>query len=294
MTSVQRAATGKPRADRAAHADRPQRRGPQGTASLAKTMELLDLVGLTEQAPTFTDLAAASGLPRGTLHRLLAALSEHGMVELSEVDRRYRPGRHLLTLARHTWEKMDLRRAAAEPILALNRRTGETVHLATLSGDGVVYIDKVESDYPFRLHSAIGKRGPIHCTSVGKAMLAWLDSDEQHALVHRLELQRHTPATLGTPSALLKALKQIRQQGVAYDREEHAAGIHCVAAPVLDFRGRCIGGISITAPTARVDSRQLEHFAPWVRQAATDTAARLGGVGALATATLSASPKPRT
>src|SRR5262245_60554910 len=113
----------------APHTARRPRRGPQGTASLAKTMELLDLIGLAEQPPTFTDLVAASGLPRGTLHRLLAALTEHGMVELSELDRRYAPGTHLLTLARRTWERMDLRRAAAEAILALNRRTGETVHL---------------------------------------------------------------------------------------------------------------------------------------------------------------------
>ncbi len=244
---------------------------------MAKTMELLDLIGLADQPPTFTDLAASSGLPRGTLHRLLAALSEHGMVEISELDRRYTPGMHLLTLAQRTWEKMDLRRAAADAILALNQRTGETVHLATLSGDAIVYIDKVECRHPLRLHSAIGKRGPIHCTAVGKVMAAFLPPEEQRALVHRLDLQRHTVTTLATPATLLQALKRIRAEGIAFDREEHVAGNHCVAAPVFDFRGRCVAGISITAPTMRVNARQLQEFGAGVRQAAASVGARLGG-----------------
>ena len=117
-----------PHAEGTTHPARPGRRGPQGTASLAKTTELLDMISLAEQLPISIELTTRNGLPRGTLHRLLAALSEHGMVELSELDRRYTPGMHLLTLAQRTWEKMDLRRAAAEPILTLNSRTGETVH----------------------------------------------------------------------------------------------------------------------------------------------------------------------
>jgi len=253
------------------------RRGPQGTAALGKTMDVLDLVGLAAHPPSFTDLARASGLPRATLHRLLAALIEHHMVEVSAASGRYVPGIHLLELARRTWEQMDLRRAAAEAIAELGRRSGETVHLARLSDDGVVYIDKVECDYPLRLHSSIGKRGPVHCTAVGKTMAAWLPEAEQRALVARLDLQRHTEHTLVTPQALLDALARIREAGVAYDREEHVLGMHCVAAPVFDFRGRCVGGISVTAPLSRVDAARLEVCAQWVRDAAADTARRLGG-----------------
>ncbi|MEO8855709.1 MAG: IclR family transcriptional regulator C-terminal domain-containing protein, partial [Burkholderiaceae bacterium] len=164
-----------------------------------------------------------------------------------------------------------------DAIAELHARCKETVHLATLSGDGVVYIDKVECDYPLRLHSSIGKRGPVHCTAVGKVMAAYLDPLEQRALVARLDLHRHTAATLATPAALLKALRQIRSAGIAYDREEHVPAMHCVAAPVFDFRGRCVGGISVTAPTARVDLRQLEQFADWVREAAAAASVRLGG-----------------
>jgi len=252
-------------------------KGPRGTAALAKTIDLLDHVALADAPPTFAQLAAATGLPRGTLHRLLAALVEHRLVGASGDDRRYVVGIHLLELARHSWERSDLRVAATDAIGELNRRTQETVHLAILDDDSVVYIDKVESDHPLRLHSAIGKRGPVHCTAVGKVMAAQLDDGRQRALVDRLDLVRHTPATLVSRRALLKALREIRERGVAFDHEEHATGIHCVAAPVFDFRGRCAGGISITAPTARVDARQLLAFADFVRDAARQATSRLGG-----------------
>ncbi len=256
-------------------------------------MELLDLVGLAEKPPSFIELAAASGLPRGTLHRLLAALTEHGMVQVSADDRRYAPGTHLLTLAQKTWERMDLRGAAAQAIAELGRLTGETVHLATLSGDSIVYIDKVESIYPLRLHSAVGRRNPIHCTALGKAMAAHLGESERAALVHRLDLQRHTRTTLCTPGALLKALARVRAEGVAFDMEEHVIGNHCVAAPVFDFRGHCLGSISVTAPAMRVDARKLRGFAVLVREAAAATGRRLGGASASAQTTSGRAQGPR-
>ena len=152
------------------------------------------------------------------------------------------------------------------------------MHLATLDDDSVVYIDKVECDHPLRLHSAIGKRGPVHCTAVGKVMAAYLDEDKQRALVERLDLRRHTATTLTSRGSLLKALADIRTNGVGFDHEEHATGIHCVAAPLFDFRGRCAGGISITAPTARVDAQKLAGFARLVVGAAAQATRRLGGV----------------
>jgi len=90
---------------------------------------------------------------------------------------------------------------------------------------------------------------------------------------------RHTPSTLISRTALVKALTEIRARGIAFDREEHAIGIHCVAAPVFDFRGRCAGGISITAPTARVDARQLVAFGRLLVEAAHQVTLGLGGVG---------------
>ena len=249
---------------------------PPGTAAFGKAMRILDLIAAAPQPLRFAQLQAAAGLPRATLHRLLAALLGKAMIAPA-ADGGYQPGPHLLELASRTWERMDLRQAARAAIERLNRDSGETIHLATLSGDSVVYIDKVECDYPLRLHSAVGKRGPVHCTAVGKVMAAYLAPDEQDALVRRLELTPHTPATLTTRERLAAALKAIRRAGVAFDLEEHVAGIHCVAAPVFDLRGNCVGGISMTAPTVRIDLHALREHATAVSSAAADATRHLGG-----------------
>ena len=240
-------------------------------------MLVLDVVASASEPPRFADLAERTALPRATLHRLLAAWIDKAMVSLSPSDGRYRTGPHLLELASATWERMDLRVAAAPAIERLNAQTHETVHLAILSDDAVVYIDKVECGYPLRLHSAIGKRGPVHCTAVGKVMAAFLDVAERRRLVDRLHLARHTPTTLTTKARLLAALAEIRAAGIAFDHEEHVEGIHCVAAPVVDFRGRCAGGISITAPRLRVDLRTLRRYGALLRDAAAETTRCLGG-----------------
>jgi len=250
---------------------------PQGTAAFAKAMHVLDLVAAAPLPMRFTDLQKASGLPRATLHRLLAALLDKEMIAVSPADGSYQPGPHLLELAGRTWERMDLRAAAARAIEQLSQTTQETIHVATLSGDSVVYIDKVECAYSLRLHSAIGKRGPVHCTAVGKVMAAFLDADDQRALVRALVLTRHTETTLTTPARLTAALASIRAAGIAFDLEEHVVGIHCAAAPIFDFRARCVGGISLTAPKVRVDLRTLKKYAELVRDAAADATRRLGG-----------------
>lgn len=242
-------------------------------------MQVLDLVAQAASPPAFAELAAASGLPRGTLHRLLTAWVALDMIVLAPEDRRYRPGPHLLTLARNTWERMDVRAAAAAPIRRVSAATGETVHLAVLSGDAIVWLDKVESSSPLRLHSAVGGRGPVHCTAVGKAMMAFLDPGAQRALLARLELCRYTERTLTSRPQLRTHLQQVREAGVAFDLEEHREGIHCVGAPVFDYQRRCVAAISITAPVTRVDLRRLRGYAALVRGAADEAAATLGGAG---------------
>lgn len=267
--------------------------GPAGTQALSRAMAVLDLVAAAEVPPTFGDLARSTGLARGTLHRLLAAWIDKAMIVPAQAGEGYRPGPHLLELARHTWERMDLRTAAAAPIAALHARTQETVHLAILSDDAIVYIDKIESTHPLRLHSAIGKRGPVHCTAVGKVMAAYLDRDEQRRLVDRLDLVRHTGATLASRTRLLAALASIRAEGLAYDLEEHREGIHCVAAPMFDFRGRCVGGISITAPRVRVDLRTLRRYGEGLRACAAEASRRLGGAPPPTVAATPAARRPR-
>jgi IclR family acetate operon transcriptional repressor len=137
------------------------------------------------------------------------------------------------------------------------RRTGETVFLGTLAGDGlsVVYVDKVESEQIIRYAAGVGDRRPLHATSSGKAILAFLPAAQREAILRALPLARHTERTVTSLPALRQSLDEIRQTGVCISLDEMVRGAAGVAAPILDRSGRVAGVCTIAGPTDRVRPR---------------------------------------
>ena len=250
---------------------------PKGTGALDKGLNLLARVCDAPSPPRFTDLLHETGLPKATLHRLLGALVEHRLLQVDARDQGYRVGLRALEMAQQSWQELDVRSAAADEILRLGVKTGETVHLAVLDDTEVVYIDKVESSQRIRMFSAIGKRGPLHCTGVGKAMLAFVEDGTRERLIARLPLRRFTPHTFATRPALEKHLAEIRRRGYAKDLEEHELGIRCAAAPIFDYRGQVVASVSVTAPSFRLTLEHLDTIAPAVVEAARNITRKLGG-----------------
>lgn len=234
---------------------------------LGKALALLELVAMADQPPRFTDLLALSGRPRGTLHRQLAGLVEEGLLVLRP-DQRYEPGLRLLKLAAKTWSRNGLREVAAPHLKALHALTGETVHFGVLQGTEVIYLDKVESLQAVRMSSQIGRASPVYCTGLGKAALAALPSAERQAILDRLQFKPFTPATHRNAQTLSAELDDIARLGHAFDREEHEAGICCVAAAIRAPAERLVAGISVTGPAYRVSPVLLEAWAEPVRRAA--------------------------
>lgn len=238
------------------------------TGTLGKALVLLDIIATSPEPLRFTDLLNRTEQPRGTLHRQLSHLLEEGLIQLNDDTGTYELGVRLLNWASLTWSRNNLRSLAARFLENLHDQTQETVHLAVLRGDRVVYLDKVESCQAVRMHSQIGNTSPVYCTGVGKAMLSVLDDASLHKLVNRIEFKRYTDYTLTTPESLLTEINHIRQQGYAEDREEHEVGIRCVAAPIISAKGELRGGISATAPTFRLQAGQLEQWHIWVKATA--------------------------
>ncbi|HET7313556.1 IclR family transcriptional regulator [Salinisphaera sp.] len=237
-------------------------------SSFHKAIALLALIADSPTPPRFTDLLSASGRPKATLHRLLGALASEGLITLDEPTQTYRPGLRLLELAHRSWLSLDLRSIAAADVDRLTEQTGETVHLAVLDGSQIVYIDKRESGNSLRLFSAIGKRGPLYCTGVGKAILAALAPAALDTLLATTELAGHTPTTITDDTVLRTELAAVRERGCAYDIEEHEQGIRCVAAAIVEASGRIVGGLSVTAPTVRMTGDRMEALGPLVIDAA--------------------------
>lgn len=237
------------------------------TGTLGKLMAVLELVAHADGPMRFTDILAKTVQPRGTLHRQLGHLVEEGLLELDS-QARYTPGLRLLSLASRTWARNELRSVAEPHLRLLHDLTGETVHLAVLRGTEIVYLDKVEGRQSVRMHSEIGNASPLHCTGVGKAVLAVLDHQSLSSILESLELKIFTENTHGSVETLLADLQEIRTRGYAFDLEEHEAGIRCVAAPVSSPDLSFVAGISVTGPAYRVSFEKLNEWAEPVRHAA--------------------------
>lgn len=253
-----------------------QQSKPHGTAdtvrdtgTLGKAMTVLEIVASADRPPRFTDILNLSDQPRGTLHRQLSNLVEEGLLCVRP-DQSYELGIRLLTFASKSWAGSEFRMIAEPHLRRLQQETGETVHLAVLRDIQVIYLDKVEGTQALRLHSQIGNASPAYCTGVGKAALSALDPQALSDRIQAMHFEPHTPHTLRTAKALHSEIATIREDGVAYDREEHERGIHCVAAPIHSTARALYAGISVTGPTFRVARTQLEGWADTVRSTAND------------------------
>ncbi len=249
------------------------------TGTLGKAVRVLDVVASSERPLRFTDLLELVDQPRGTLHRQISNLISEGLLT-QRGDFYYELGPRLLKLASRAWSGNQFRHIAEPHLAALHEATGETVHLGVLADDEIIYLDKVESRSAVRMHSQVGKASPVYCTGVGKAALSRLPEVRLVQIAHKISYQKFTPTTLADANALMAEIADIRRNGLAFDREEHELGISCVAAPISSIDGSLVAGISVTAPSYKVDMRQLEAWGPLVRQTAdsisSDIAMRMG------------------
>lgn len=230
------------------------------TGTLGKAMAVVEAIASADTPLRFGDLARQLPQPKATLHRQISNLVEEGLVE-ARPDNTYGLGVRLLKLAARSWSGSQFRLIAEPHLIQLHKDTGETVHLGILQGVEVIYLDKVESKMSVRMHSQIGNASPCYCTGVGKAALSALPLARAEALASQISFVRHTPHTLTDATALMAELDTIRRTGISYDSEEHEIGIHCIAAPVHSADRALVAGLSVTAPTYRVQREQLDGWA---------------------------------
>ncbi|GAB5508420.1 MAG: IclR family transcriptional regulator [Rhizobiaceae bacterium] len=238
-----------------------------GTGTLGKAIAVLDAVAASQVPLRFTDLLARVDQPRGTLHRQISNLVEEGLLQVN-ADHSYELGIRLLRFASNAWSRSKFRNIAEPHLIELHKKVGETIHLGVLQGIEVIYLDKVESSQAVRMHSQIGNASPCYCTGVGKAALSLLSPAQLEERISVIEFRNYTPTTIADADGLRREIEDIRAKGYALDREEHEAGIHCVAAAIGSPGEPLAAGISITAPVYRLPLETLESWAGEVHQAA--------------------------
>lgn len=228
--------------------------------TVGKALSVLDEVASAGKPIKFSDLLESSNYPKATLYRLLQTLVSERLIQFDETNQCYSLGVRLVSLAHLAWQQASLAPIASDAINRLSQEVGETVHLAQLDGGQVLYVDKRNASRPIQMFSDAGKVGPVYCTGVGKAMLAFLPEKKQSRIIDQQSYFAFTSNTITSAQALREELFKIQHEGVAYDREEHEPGIICIATPILAGSGRVFGGISITTSTQRYSLAALEQF----------------------------------
>lgn len=242
-----------------------------GTAAFSKFMTVLQAVADAPAPSAMADLVRASGYPRGTVYRIVAALLQQRMIAETTAPgpgagARYALGPRLLQLASRAWSELDLRATLADALQALRDETGETVHLAVPAGKEMIYIDKLESQGPVRMASRVGGRLALHCTAAGKAYLAALPEGEADALLDMLALTGRMPNTITDPALLRQELARIRARGYAVDDEENERGIVCYGVAIAGQGGRPLACVSVSTLQYRQQGMAPSRYiAPLIR-----------------------------
>jgi IclR family transcriptional regulator, KDG regulon repressor len=254
---------------------RAQARRTYNITALQRGLRLLSLFAATEKGLSATEIARLSALPASTVHRFLANLESAGFLNC-DGNGTYQLGIACVSLGQAARGQLDIRRVSLPHLQELHRRTRETVHLTVRHALSAVYVEKLDSPEPLRIHSRIGAAVPLYCTAVGKVLLAYMPETELEKILDQLEMKRLTENTVGNLQELQTQLQRVRKHGYACDLEEHEAHIRCIAAPVWDHTGSVNASLSVTGPAVRMSSARLRHIAPLILEIGRKISEELG------------------
>ncbi len=210
---------------------------------------------------TPTEVNKNLGLPKQTIHRIFSTLEESGFLQREMDGRHYSPGSRIRTMSLGIMSSIRTRAARLSVMQALSKEIGETINLVIPDRHTMVYLDRVETNWPLRIEFSIGTHVPFHCTASGKLYLSSLPSSLLTPVLETQELEQKTINTITEPNALCKELDKIRLSGFATDNEEFVEGMVAVATPIMDSNNRMVASLAFHAPTPRMGlSDAIQHL----------------------------------
>jgi DNA-binding IclR family transcriptional regulator len=257
-------------------------------STLAKGLAVLDWLARQQRDCRATEVAQAFGLARSNAHRTLQTLVECGWATQDAATSSYRAGLRLFELGALVSQATDITALVRPQLAALARATGETIHLATLDGAEIVYLDKFDSPLPVAAYSRVGGRAAAYCVASGKALLAAAQLDVAALRARLGTLVPHTPNSITGFDALHAELERTRARGYAENREEWRLGVCGLGAPVFNARGEAVAALGMSVPSIRFARTQARGLAEQVMTCARDASATLGyrvGPGPMTTTT---------
>ncbi|MEU5954688.1 IclR family transcriptional regulator [Streptomyces sp. NPDC047525] len=248
--------------------------------AVTRALDILELFLEGDGTLSAPEVTRRLQLPRTTVHELLTTLAARSyLVQIPDQTGRYRLGVRAYQLGSRYAEQLDLAAEGQQVAREVAETCDETVHVAVLEDTDVIYIAKVDSTHAVRMVSAAGRKLPAHCTSVGKMLLASLPPAELETRLAGRELVAMTQNSITEPDALLAALAEVRERGVAAEHRESNPDVSCVAAPVRDSAGHVVAALSISVPMIRWSEQREDELAELAAKGAGDLSERLGHRG---------------
>lgn len=241
---------------------------PAFSSSTERSLRLLSTLADSGRPMSLADLVSALELPKATVHRLCNQLQACGFVSRDLNERNFVVGPALRQLALNTLNHGSLRGLRHEVLATLVAQVGETCNFTTLDGAGVLYLDRVEAPWPWRLTLDVGAHVPLHCTASGKLFLASMSEKQCEAMLRTLDLKPVTEHSIASVPALRAECETIRERGYSFDREEFVPGLVAIAVPVRDAAGEVRAALAVHAPAARMPMALALERLPLMRQAA--------------------------
>jgi len=244
---------------------------------LGRGLKLLTILGRHPEGVGLTELARESAIPLSTTHRLLSAMVPMGFVRSDGETRQYSLGLAVFELSQHVAQARSISEVARPAMRQLSAECGETTLLSILAGREIFYVERVEGPRRVSVRGAVGERAPVHCTAMGKSLVAFLPDDERDTVLDQLTFDAYTERTLTTRDELLADLEATRDRGFAIVDREYEPDIRAIAMPIVDGRGLPRASLCIAAPSSRVSQAQLRAFAKPLRLAVAELGLQLAG-----------------
>lgn len=251
-------------------------RGEGHIQSVDRALGLVEILAQENREISLTELSRLAGRPKSTIHGLLASLRSYGYVEQNEENGKYRLGIRLFELGNVVARSWNIREIALPVMQQLNQELGEMIQLATEDRGEVVYLEKVDSNHLMRIVSDIGARLPMHCTGLGKMLLAGKSPSEVKWILSTKGMKAMTHRSITNQQEMNRELVRIREQGYAIDDREVMDSLRCVAAPIYNRNGVLKYAVSVSGFSNSMSGERLENSIRLLVEAAETISYKMG------------------
>jgi IclR family transcriptional regulator, KDG regulon repressor len=248
---------------------------PESVAAVLKVFAILQ--ALSERDETgVSELSVRLAMPKATIYRFLQTMKSLGYIRQEADSERYGLTMKMFELGTKALQYHDLVELAKTRMQLLADDTGETVHLGMLIDSEIIYVHKVDSRHMLGMYSRVGRRAPLHCTAIGKVLLAWEHAERVDRILAGCDFQRYRDKTITERGAFDAELQRVRGQGFGEDREEFDDHIRCLGVPIFDRLNQPVAGLSVSFPTFRFDEAKAPEVVKKLQQASRQISSELG------------------